>query len=100
MKSSPNDSQEGTQTASASHLTIPRPGVEVQGDRTHQGSSSSTNAPLQPAACAIQSDGQQLDPMNEFSEQKANLQAVDRCLDAACALYQFEIAEVRTETRV
>lgn len=37
---------------------------------------------------------QGVDPLAEFSKDKSNFAATDRCLDAACSLFQFEIAEV------
>lgn len=52
--------------------------------------------PLPPTTSSSSSHGarQGVDPLAEFSQDKSNFAATDRCLDAACSLFQFEIAEV------
>lgn len=56
--------------------------------------SVSHTPPLPPTACVPQSSGSWLNPLEEFSQEEANLGTVDRCLAAACSLLQFQIAEV------
>lgn len=57
--------------------------------------SISHTPPLPPTtSSSLQSSQRGVDPLAEFSKDESNFAATDRCLDAACSLLQFEIAEV------
>eukprot|EP00904_Undaria_pinnatifida_P012454 jgi/Undpi1/8339/HiC_scaffold_25.g10808.m1 len=59
--------------------------------------SISHTPPLPPTtSSSLQSSQRGVDPLAEFSKDESNFAATDRCLDAACSLLQFEIAEVWT----
>lgn len=65
------------------------------GDAQQESCTSSCKMTLPtPIACSTQSEYQQIDPLEEFSSEVSNRSAADLCLDAACALLQFDIAEV------
>ena len=53
-----------------------------------------SHTPPLPPTTSTQCARQSVDPLAEFSQDKSNFAATDRCLDAACSLFQFEIAEV------
>lgn len=94
------DNQPGTiapvKLSSESEKLVEDHGGDVQQELC---SSSSKMTLPTPIACSTQSEYQQIDPLEEFSSEMSNRSAVDLCLDAACALLQFDIAEVNDGAR-